>query len=173
MAFNKNYPSLWQPGRELSRLQNEIDRLFQSFLEPAGERRVSGQSFFAPACDVQETDRHYLLSFDLPGLTKEDVKIELDDHDLVVRGERKEEHEAGEGKSYTRERFFGAFERRFTLPQSVNPDEIEASYENGVLEIAVPKAAEQTAKKEIEIKQTGGLLGKILKKGEGKKEKAA
>jgi HSP20 family protein len=115
---------------------------------------------------VDETNTHYLMSFDLPGVKKEDVKIDLQENQLIVSGERKEETQ---GQGGSRERFYGAFSRSFTLPQNVDASKVEANYENGVLQIALPKTAVTTTGKQIPIKE-----GKLIsQKKEGKSEKAA
>ena len=101
---------------------------------------------FAPKCDIEETASAYKLTFDLPGLKKEDVKIELVDRQIVVSGERKSEREE-EGKlRHLSERVYGAFQRVFTLPAVVEADRVEAKFEHGVLEIVVPKVEEARPK---------------------------
>src|SRR4051812_4608007 len=87
---------IWNPMREMNRMQHQINRIFDSFFtEPFGPRdllpQLEEEAEFAPACDVAENDTHYLISFDLPGVKKEDVKIDLRDNQLTVSGERKEE----------------------------------------------------------------------------------
>ncbi len=160
---------VWNPIREMSRLQRRIDRMFDDFFsEPFVSSLVPSRELlpfseevgFTPACDVEETDTHYLVSFDLPGVKKDDVKIELHENQLTVSGERKEEKK-GRG---SRERYYGSFTRSFTLPSNVNADKAEANYENGVLQIALPKTAASVGK-QIPIKE-----GKLL---EAKAEKAA
>ena len=96
-------------------------------------------SVFSLGCDISENDSQYRLSFDVPGVRKEDLKINVRDNMLVVRGERKEEHE-GKGKhSHHSEKFYGAFERSFTLPAGVMAEQIAADYKDGVLWVTVPK----------------------------------
>jgi len=115
---------------------------------------------FSPAVDVDESDTHFLLSFDLPGVKKEDVHIELKDNILTVWGERKDSKREGFGNRLSIERSYGEFNRTFTLPINVDPDKIEAHYEDGVLHVVVPKA-ESAKPREIAVK-TGrpGLFGK-------------
>jgi HSP20 family protein len=119
---------------------------------------------FMPACDVEESDQGYLMSFDLPGVKKEDVKIELQENQVTVSGERKQEKKVESKGRVSQERYYGSFCRSFTLPSSVEPSKVEASYDNGVLHIAIPKI-HVSASKQIPIKE-----GKLI---EGKSGKAA
>jgi HSP20 family protein len=128
----------WEPARELGSIQNEVNRLFNTFFDApvqAGERR------WVPAMDLVEDDGRYVLRADLPGLRPEDVKIEVEDGVLTVSGERKSEQtERNEG--YRRvERAYGAFSRTLTLPEGVDPEQVEARFEHGVLEVRIPKPA--------------------------------
>jgi HSP20 family protein len=161
--------STWKPMRELNRLQRRIDHIFDDFLneplpslfKPTRELMpYEEEAEFTPACDIDETDTHYLLNFDLPGVKKSDVKIDLRGNQLTVSGERKEDKKS----HMSRERYYGSFCRSFTLPADVNPDKVEANYEHGVLQIALTKTAISTSK-QIPIKE-----GKLI---EAKAEKAA
>ena len=105
---------------------------------------------FNPQCDVEETEEHYLFAFDLPGVSKEDVKIELVENQLTVTGERKAEPAKENVVSHVTERFHGAFRRAFTLPMLVDSEKVEARFENGVLRITVPKA-EAAKSRQIKI----------------------
>lgn len=123
----------------------DFDRIVESFLRPTFASTIN----FQPSCDVNETKEHYLVSFDMPGVKKEDIKIEVQGNELVISGER-------------RERTQGKFERTFTLPSTIAAEKIEAHYENGVLNVALPKA-EAAKARTIQIQTgQGGLLGKLL-----------
>lgn len=119
-----NFPSLWSrsdqlnPFRAMTRMQRQVDRMFDDLLSGnwTTELPAISESALQPPCDVQETDSHYLLSFDLPGMSKNDVKIELQDNVLRVYGERKDERERGKGSNVRTERFYGTVERIMTLP---------------------------------------------------------
>lgn len=166
--------SVWDPVREISTLQRNIDRMFEDMLSPitSGQTGQLGREVmnWSPSCDVEETESHYLMTFDLPGVNKNDVKIELRDNQLIVSGERKQEHKEGRR---VQERFHGSFQRVFTLPSHVDANKIEASYEDGVLYLAVPKS-EAVKPKQIQIgEKKSGIFGKILGKEEKKGEKAA
>ena len=97
--------------------------------------------------DLVETEDHFVLRADLPGMGEEDIKIEFEDGTLTVSGERKAEHEAkGEG-FYRVERSFGTFSRSLTLPKGIDPEAVTAGFENGVLEVRVPKPEQRKPRK--------------------------
>jgi len=109
---------------------NEFDRGLSPF--------SSRQGFdFSPALDLEEKDNNYIVTVDLPGMKKSDIKVDLNDNILTISGERTRETK-GEGK-YT-ERMYGKFQRTFALPTQVNADKIDARFEDGVLRITLPKA---------------------------------
>lgn len=125
--------SLWNAGllnplRGLYDSQKEFERSFGSV--DAG---------FVPACDVEENDSEFILSFDLPGIKKDDVKIEIHDQRLTVSGERKWESKKSDQTKYSIEKSYGRFERSFTLPTSINSEKVEARYEEGILKLSLPK----------------------------------
>ena len=132
----------WEPLREFSTLQNEMNRLFNSVFDtPAGGGGNGGTAMrrWMPAMDLLETDDHFVLRADLPGMGEDDVQIELEDGTLTVSGERKSEHEEREEGFHRVERSFGAFSRSLTLPKGIDGDAVSASFDRGVLEIRIPK----------------------------------
>ena len=134
-----NLPELWSgsPFRRISRLQRQIDRLFDEFSDWG-----KVETAFAPPVDIEEKEDRYQLTFDLPGVKKDEIRIEIRGNQLHVAGERAEKKEQKEGKGHFRtERFYGQFERIFPLPADVKAEQIEAAYENGVLSISIPKTA--------------------------------
>jgi HSP20 family protein len=137
----------WEPTREPSSLQSEMNRMFDTFFgdTPAG----NGGRFrrWIPAMDLVETEDHFVLRADLPGLSEEDVSIELEDNVLTVSGERKSEHEERKEGYHRVERAYGQFARSLTLPEGVNADEIAASFDRGVLEVRIPKPEERKPRK--------------------------
>jgi len=138
------------PNRTLRTLQREVDSLFDQFFgrTDGGDRSTS--AVWSPSTDLVETDDDFRLHLDVPGMTKEDITINLQNRTLTVNGERTSER-TEEGEDVVRvERAFGSFHRTFTLPDAVDADNIEASYENGVLTIHVPKTEEST-RRQIEI----------------------
>jgi HSP20 family protein len=140
----------WEPVRELQTVQNEMNRLFNTFFDSPSPGNGGGQAVarrWIPAMDVVETGDHFVLRADLPGLSENDVKIELEENVLTISGERKVEHEQ-KGEGYYRvERAFGAFSRSLTLPEGVDADAIQASFGNGVLEVRIPKPEQQKPRK--------------------------
>jgi HSP20 family protein len=126
----------WNPMREFSALQRDLNRLFDQMFAPS---RSEGAVGFAPACDVEETDTAYSLSFDLPGVDRENIKIEVQDRDLIVSGERSQETRQEKNSRKFIERTHGSFKRVFTLPASANLEKVEAAYDQGVLRIGIPK----------------------------------
>ena len=140
----------WEPVRELQTVQNEMNRLFNTFFDSPSPGNGAGQAVarrWIPAMDVVETGDHFVLKADLPGLSENDVKIELEENVLTISGERKVEHEQ-KGEGYYRvERSFGAFSRSLTLPEGVNADGIQANFDNGVLEVRIPKPEQQKPRK--------------------------
>lgn len=138
----------WEPLRELNSLQNEMNRLFNTVFDtPAA---TGGARRWVPAMDLVETENDFVLRADLPGMTHDDVKIEVEENLLTVSGERKAEHEAREEGFYRLERSFGTFSRQLTLPKGVEAEAVSASFTNGVLEVRIPKP-EQRKPRRIEI----------------------
>ena len=151
----------WEPLRELSSLQNEMNRLFNTVFDAPAPGNGGQARRWVPAMDLLETDEHFVLRADLPGLSEEDVKLEVQDNVLTLSGERRIEHEATKEGFYRVERSSGSFTRSLTLPEGVNLDAIAASFDKGVLEVRIPKPEERKPRR-VQIKA-----------GEGKKEQAA
>jgi HSP20 family protein len=138
----------WEPMRELNALQGEMNRLFNSFFDDdAGNAR---QRRWAPAVDLVEREDSLVLKADLPGMSEDDVQIEVRDNILTISGERKAEHEEKQNGYYRVERAFGRFSRSLQLPGGVDTSGIAASFENGVLEVTIPKPEERKPRR-IEI----------------------
>jgi HSP20 family protein len=133
----------WEPVRELSSLQSEMNRLFNTFFDAPTTAGNGGARRWIPSMDLVETDDHFVLRADLPGLSEDDVAIELEDNVLTVSGERKSEHQDKREGFYRVERSYGEFRRSLTLPEGVEADGIEASFDKGVLEVRIPKPAER------------------------------
>jgi len=126
-----------------------MNRLFQSFFDtPAtGGAGTGGNGGtlrrWHPAMDLVETEDHFVLKADLPGVAEGDVKVELEDNVLTIAGERRHEEEAKSGGYYRLERATGVFSRSLTLPEGINPDAVQASFDKGVLEVRIPKPEER------------------------------
>jgi HSP20 family protein len=133
----------WEPVRELTSLQSEMNRLFNTFFDTPTTGGNGGARRWIPSMDLVETDEHFVLRADLPGLTEKDVNIEVEDNVLTVSGERKAEHE-DKREGYVRvERSYGSFRRSLTLPEGVDPESVSASFDKGVLEVRIPKPEER------------------------------
>jgi HSP20 family protein len=140
----------WDPFRELETIQSRLNSLF-------GERALRGMeqepafADWAPAVDIQETDKEYVVKADLPEVKKEDIKVEFDDGVLAIEGERKMEKEEKSRKFHKVERSYGKFVRRFALPTEVDAAKLTAEFKDGVLNVHLPKSA-VAAPKAITVK---------------------
>ena len=139
----------WEPFRELASFQGDMNRWLNSFFD--GQTREARS--WAPALDVWETDNDIVYAFDLPGISEEKISIEVKDDTLTVSAEREKTEETSDDRYYRFERRYGSFSRSVGLPQGVDEGQISASYRNGVLEVRVPKPAEQKPRK-IELSKT-------------------
>jgi HSP20 family protein len=134
----------WDPFREMTSLQTQVSRLADSMWS-------GRQESWLPAVDVLDTADAVVLKAELPGLKVDDIQIEVDDNVLTLKGERTFTETLDEERYYRVERRYGTFQRSLALPQGVKPDEIRATYEDGVLEVTVPKAEAEKPRR-IEVK---------------------
>jgi HSP20 family protein len=135
----------WDPFREFSILQERMDRLVRdSFSEGRDEALTT--SNFAPAVDVYEDEHNVTLKIEVPGIDEKDIDVRIENNLLTVHGERKFEKEEKEENYRRIERQYGSFTRSFTLPCTVNPEQVTANYEKGVLKITLAKKAEAKPK---------------------------
>jgi HSP20 family protein len=141
----------WNPVRDLFGLQEEMNMVLGGFLGTAKMGEDTTLVRWAPRVDIVEVNGTYELTADLPGLKKDDIKIEIHDNVLTLRGEKKLEEEKKDKNYRLCERYFGEFVRTFTLPENVNKDGIEAEFKDGVLTVAIPKV-EKAKPKQIEVK---------------------
>jgi HSP20 family protein len=139
----------WEPFRELAGLQTEMSRWMNGLLEGNGRTTQN----WVPALDVWETPSEVVYAFDLPGIPEDAIAIEVKDETLTVSAEREKTQETDENGFYRFERRYGTFARAVGLPQGIDQDHIAARYENGVLEVRVPKPEEQKPRK-IELSKT-------------------
>lgn len=138
------------PMRDLMVAQNRLNRIFDSFFdESRPDSQMTGN--WLPETDIEETKDALIVRTDLPGMTKDDLHISVEDNQLIISGERKSKHEKSDKNFHRVERTYGTFYRRFALPATVMQDKVEASYKDGVLEVTIPKA-EEVKPREIEIK---------------------
>ena len=130
----------YEPGSLFNQLQNEINRLFESRVGPAGEDSSTVvTSHWMPAVDIREETDRFVLYADVPGVDPKDIEVTMENGVLTIRGERKlESEEEREGYKRT-ERARGTFYRRFSLPDSADPERVSARGKNGVLEVTIPK----------------------------------
>ncbi len=140
----------WEPLRELGSLQSEMNRLFNTVFDAPSDTSGTMLRRWVPAMDLVESGEHFVLRADLPGMSEEDIQIELEDGTLTVSGERKAEHEEREEGFHRVERSFGAFSRSLTLPKGVDADAVSAHFDRGVLEVRIPKP-EQRKPRRISI----------------------
>ncbi len=128
----------WRPYRDITTLQEEVNDLLESFFGRR-EPEESGPTW-GPRVDIHETKDGYIFEVELPGVTKDDIKLTVHDNTLTIEGEKKYPHaEQKDCDCHRQERIFGRFQRSFSLPSVVDPDKIEAKFENGVLTIHLAK----------------------------------
>jgi len=130
---------------------NDMDKMINNVFENDWNFSVRSKTNWSPAVDVKESDNSFTLTADIPGLTKKEVKVNITDGILSISGERKFEDEKESGNYHYRERRYGSFSRTFNLPETVNDEDISASFKNGILSIELPKH-EVVLPKEREIK---------------------
>ncbi len=139
----------WQPRNDMFwNMQREINRLFDDVALPRQRRNMERE--WVPSVDVEENDNEYLISMDVPGVDKKDVKVTVENNVLTIKGERRMERSEDEGSCHCSERYYGTFNRSFSLPNAVQADKIRAAHKDGVLTITLPKV-EEAKEKEIEI----------------------
>jgi HSP20 family protein len=141
----------WSPAQELLGVQNEMNRLFNNFFDRDLFETSYRRSAWEPAVDISETAEAFLVSADLPGLNKDDVKISYEDGVITIKGEKKLDKETKDKNYHRVERTYGLFERSFRLPSRIDVNTIEAKFKDGVLNLRLPKA-EDARPKEIPIK---------------------
>ena len=137
----------WDPFRDVAELQNRINRMFdESFgrsREPEDEMNLHA---WRPAVDIYEAENGIVLAVELPGVSKDQVSVEVKDDVLTLKGERLADPAIGEESYYRRERLFGPFKRSFTLHQNIKPDQIKATFKDGILQIEIPRPVQEQPK---------------------------
>jgi HSP20 family protein len=138
--------SRWDPFQDMLSLREAMNQLLEeSFVRPAQGR--SGQPGYVPALDLSETEDGYLVEAAVPGLKPEDLEITVENNVLTIRGETRNENEDKQRSYHRVERRYGSFQRTIALPSTVKTDAIQASLENGVLRLEIPKAEEVKPRK--------------------------
>jgi|SRR5580704_16710470 HSP20 family protein len=134
----------WDPFRDVLSLQNRLNSLFQEYNRGEGDALTTAA--FVPPVDVYEDEHQIVLKLEVPGMKESDLDVQLENNVLTVKGERKFETEEKEENFHRIERRYGSFYRSFTIPSTVNPDSVKASYEAGVLKVELEKRAEAKPK---------------------------
>jgi HSP20 family protein len=148
-----------RPFAELGELRERLDRVL-------GDMTKGGRRSWPLSVDVIEEDDRYLMRADLPGIGPDEVKIEVEDDTLTVSGEHEESKEEKEGNYVRRERRYGSFSRSMVLPPGVKAEDVDATIENGVLEVSIPRAKKEEAKRiEVKPKSEGGGLAPRSRSG--------
>lgn len=141
----------WRPVvRDLLSIQDELNRMFDEFFGRWPSLRTETGTSWVPPMDVYETDDGLVIKAELPGVRKEDLKVNVDNNVLTIRAEKKQDGPEDVGCYYCSERIFGTFQRSFTLPTTVDTAKVKASYRDGVLTVEIPKK-EEAKPKEIEV----------------------
>ena len=155
----------WDPFREFVTLQDRMNRLLRDSYGPEGQNEALTTTSFAPPVDVYEDEHNVTLKIEVPGIDEKDIKVHIENNTLIVQGERKFEKEEKEENYRRVERQYGSFTRTFTLPNTVNHDNVQADYDKGVLKIKLAKKAEAKPK---QIKVNVGGQKTLESKGPSK-----
>ena len=141
----------WDPFREMSALQERMNRLLEDFRArtPLGEEEIT-QGAWIPAVDIYETQESIVLKAELPGISRDDINVEVKDGMLTLKGEKRLEREVQEENYHRVERSYGAFQRAFTLPNTIQQEKVKAKFKDGILEITLAKA-EGAKPKQIKV----------------------
>lgn len=139
----------WDPYKDLSLVQDRLNQFFKEALYSVPALGEEKGGSYTPPVDILETGKEVILLAELPGVSREDIDIQIEGDILILKGERKFEKEADQENYYRMECSYGVFRRAFTLPQSIRKNEIQARFEQGVLEIRLPK---EEQKKKVHVK---------------------
>ncbi|MBT8331261.1 MAG: Hsp20/alpha crystallin family protein [Deltaproteobacteria bacterium] len=137
----------WDPFRDVAALQDRINRIFSESFDSSRELDDDGSLYdWRPPVDIYQAAEGYILKVELAGVEKEDVSVEVKDNVLTLQGERLLDPQVKDEQYYRKERTFGKFQRSFTLQESIKPEQVKASFKNGVLKIVVPRPTKEKAK---------------------------
>jgi HSP20 family protein len=132
--------------RDFSALQDRVNRIFRESYSPDSPDEALTTSSFAPPVDVYEDEHHITLKIEVPGIDEKDMDVSIENNTLTVRGKRSFEKEEKEENFQRVERMYGSFTRSFTLPNTIDPDQVSAIYDKGVLKVRLAKRAEAKPK---------------------------
>ncbi|MBN2569965.1 MAG: Hsp20/alpha crystallin family protein [Deltaproteobacteria bacterium] len=139
----------WDPWREI---EDMFDRYTRAVGKPGvDQKQIGTEADWAPRVDIHESEKDFVISAEIPGIGKDDIKVDIADGVLSIRGERKQEKEEKGKKFHRIERVYGSFRRSFSLPDNVDESKIKASFKDGVLSLSIPKTPEKEPKA-IDIK---------------------
>jgi HSP20 family protein len=148
----------WKPFMGLSRWETEMDRMMDDFFGmrrrpwwPSVWSRDRAMELITPIVDIYEEKDDIVVKAELPGMTKDDIEVDISNSHLTLRGEKKKEEKIEEKEYFACERSYGAFHRSLELPKDVQSDKVKASFKNGILEIRLPKT-EEAKTKEVKVK---------------------
>ena len=174
---------LSSPFAFMRRFTEEMDRLFDDFafgggmsrpgfgqgrLSPGFGRQMGQMSSWTPQTEVFQRGNELVVRAELPGLTKDQVNVELEEDQIIIQGERHDERETNEEGFFQSERSYGSFFRSIPLPPGVDGEQAKADFNNGVLEITMPMPEQQSRRRRIEIGEGGGQGGRTQGKSAGK-----
>jgi HSP20 family protein len=146
----------WRPFMDLARWDRDMERMMGDFFGrrpwwPERWFRTEGMELTAPVVDLYEEKDDIVVKAELPGIEKDKIEVNLTDHTLTIKGEKKKEEEIKEENYYRSERSYGSFVRTLELPKDVHTDKVKATFKNGILEVRLPKTEEAKAK-EVKVK---------------------
>jgi HSP20 family protein len=136
----------FDPFRDLVQLQDRVNRLFQESAAQTGPEEGFTTSSFVPPVDIYENEHNIVLKLEVPGVDQKELDIRIENNTITIRGDRKFEKETKEENYHRVERRYGSFQRSFGLPNTVNPEQVTADYNNGILTVTLAKRAEAKPK---------------------------
>ena len=139
-----------RPIQDLFSIHNDINRFFDQWYRPARYRAEGGSLDWMPVVDILEAAEHVEIRAEMPGLSEQEVQVAVTDDVLTLKGEKTQESEDTDQKYHRVERSYGRFQRSFTLPANLNPEDIKAKFTHGVLTVSIPKVKE-VKPKEVQI----------------------
>lgn len=148
----------WDPVREMDSLQSDMNRVFDRFFDAKSTSGNGAARRWIPSMDLVESEEELILRADLPGMTRDDVNIEIKDGVLTISGERRAEHQDRAEGFHRVERAFGSFSRSLSLPDGIDAGKVEADFKDGVLEVRVPKP-EQSQPTRVQIGSGSSVEG--------------
>lgn len=152
MNLTKWEPFKWDPFKELDEMSQRLNRLFgRPATQAEGGRESLATVDWAPSVDISESDNEYVIKAEIPDVKKEDVKVTVENGQLTIQGERKQEKEEKNKRYHRIERSYGSFMRSFSVPDSVDESKAKAEYKDGMLTLTLPKT-EKAKPKALEVK---------------------